>query len=534
MIRRRVPGSRAASAAEVAVSAAVRPAAQPPAWHVLSRHPRKGRRTAGRVVAALAGAVAALTAIPLALVAIAPSASAATNQFQGVNWARAGDNFTSGPLVLYGLSSSDSYTTVRAKADAVFAGFERNLGANTVRLPINTYSVGTAWWNSYIGVIDSATARGLKVILSYWDDGRASTGGRLTNTAAFDTMWNTVVDKYGSNSLVHFEPMNEPHGYTAAEWKNVAAAWLAARPSVPRNRVFISGSGFNQDVKTMCADSRFDGTYLSLHHYTFFSGAKTYDAWVNYLKDAIGNCAGRTVIDEFGAPMDTGLNYDDVNSTDNFVRYFRATTQVLRELGMGSVYWPGIGGKITAGQNDDWYAMQKLQGSGTNLTLTTPNASRRRTVAVRLGPHRHGPEPRPGARQPAAQHRLGPLPRRSRRQHRQQHSGRHLRLRHAARTSSGPAPPPGSCGSTATSASTPEAEAPPTARRSSSTTATAAPTSSGPSTATAPSPGWPPGAASTWRRAAPRTAPAFSCGTVRADPTSDGPAHNRPRRRMVT
>jgi hypothetical protein len=350
MIRRRGPVSRAAGAAAV-VSAT------------------------GRVVPALAVAVAALLAIPLALVTMAPSASAATNQFQGVNWARAGDNFTGGPLVLYGLSSSDSYTTVRAKADAVFAGFERNLGANTVRLPINTYSVGTTWWDSYTGVVDSATARGLKVILSYWDDGRASTGGRLTDTGAFNAMWNTVVDKYGANSLVHFEPMNEPHGYTAAEWKNVAAAWLTARPSVPRNRIFISGSGFNQDVRTMCADSRFDGTYLSLHHYTFFSGAKTYDAWVDYLRNAIGDCAGRTVIDEFGAPMDTGLNYDDVNSTDNFVRYFRATTQVLRELGMGSVYWPGIGGKITAGQNDDWYAMQKLHGSGTNLTLTTPNAT---------------------------------------------------------------------------------------------------------------------------------------------------------------
>jgi hypothetical protein len=330
---------------------------------------------AGRFVPALAGAVAALMAIPLAMVALAPSASAATNQFQGVNWARAGDNFTGGPLVLYGLSGSDSYPVVRAKADAVFAGFERNLGANTVRLPINTYSVGTAWWDSYTGVIDSATARGLKVILSYWDDGRASTGGRLTDTGAFDAMWNTVVGRYGSNSLVHFEPMNEPHGYTAAEWKNVAAAWLAARPSVPRSRIFVSGAGFNQDVRTMCADSRFDGTYLSLHHYTFFSGAKTYDAWVDYLRDAIGDCAGRIVIDEFGAPMDTGLNYGDVNSADNFVRYFRATTQVLRELGMGSVYWPGIGGKITAGQNDDWYAMQKLQGSGTNLTLTTPNAT---------------------------------------------------------------------------------------------------------------------------------------------------------------
>jgi hypothetical protein len=57
------------------------------------------------------------------------------------------------------------------------------------------------------------------------------------------------------------------------------------------------------------------------------------------------------------------------------VRYFRATTTVLRELRIGSIYWPGLGGKVTAGQSDDWYAMQKLHGTGTNLTLSTPNAS---------------------------------------------------------------------------------------------------------------------------------------------------------------
>ena len=329
----------------------------------------------GRVAAALAGVAAAVAVVPVALVANTPPASAATSQFQGLNWARWGDNYTSSPLILAGLSSTDSYSTVRAKADAVYTGFQGNLGANTVRLPINTYTVGTTWWNSYTGAIDAATDRGMKVILSYWDDGRASSGGRLTDTAAFNTMWNTVVAKYAANSLVHFEPMNEPAGYSAADWKNVAAAWMSARPSVPRNRIFISGAGLNQDIKTMCSDSRFDGTYLSLHHYTFFSAAKTYDGWVNFLRDAIGTCASRTVIDEFGAPMDTGLNYNDPNSTDNFVRYLRATTQVLRDLQVGSVYWPGLGGKITAGQSDDWYSMQKLHGSGTSLTLSTPSAS---------------------------------------------------------------------------------------------------------------------------------------------------------------
>ncbi|WP_246001368.1 ricin-type beta-trefoil lectin domain protein [Allorhizocola rhizosphaerae] len=309
------------------------------------------------------------------LPAIAAPAAADTSQFMGVNWARLGDNFHGGTLILHGLNGSDSYATVRAKADAVYTGFQNNLGANTVRLPVNTYSVGTSWWNAYTGAIDAATDRGLKVILSYWEDGVAARSGRIVNTGAFNSMWNTVVAKYGANSLVYFEPMNEPGGHSATEWADIAAAWITSRPSIPRNRIVVSGAGLNTNTKAMCADRRLDGTLLSLHHYTFFSGAKTYDQWVAYLKDAIGTCASRTIVDEFGAPMDTGLNYHDANSTDNFVRYFRATTAVLRELRMGSIYWPGLGGKITAGQSDDWYAMQKLHGSGTNLTLSTPNAS---------------------------------------------------------------------------------------------------------------------------------------------------------------
>jgi hypothetical protein len=332
-------------------------------------------RSRGYLARALACVLAAVGAVPMAVLGGASPAGADTTQFRGVNWGRLGDNFHGGPLVLHGLSGSDSYATVLAKANAVYTGFQSNLDANTVRLPINTYTVGTSWWNAYTGAIDAATAKGFKVVLSYWDDGVAASGGRIVNTTAFNTMWNTVVAKYGTNDLVYFEPMNEPGGHSASDWANVVSNWISARPSIPRNRIFVSGAGLNTDIKSMCADRRLDGTFLSLHHYTFFSGAKNYDQWVAFLRDAIGSCAGRTVMDEFGAPMDTGLNYHDASSADNFVRYFRATTTVLRELRIGSIYWPGLGGKITAGQSDDWYAMQKLHGTGTNLTLSTPNAS---------------------------------------------------------------------------------------------------------------------------------------------------------------
>jgi hypothetical protein len=328
-----------------------------------------------RVAQVLAYVLVALGAASAVVIEDASPASADTTQFRGVNWARLGDNFHGGPLVLQGLNGSDNYATVVAKATAVYTGFENNLGANTVRLPINTYTVGTSWWNAYAGAIDAATARGFKVVLSYWDDGVAANGGRIVNATAFNNMWNTVVDRYGTNNLVYFEPMNEPGGHSAGDWANVVSNWISARPSIPRNRIFVSGAGLNTDIKSMCADRRLDGTLLSLHHYTFFSSAKDYDQWVAYLRDAIGSCAGRTVLDEFGAPMDTGLNYHDASSTDNFVRYLRATTTVLRELRIGSIYWPGLGGKVTSGQNDDWYAVQKLHGTGTSLTLSTPNAS---------------------------------------------------------------------------------------------------------------------------------------------------------------
>ena len=101
------------------------------------------------VFRAVACALAVLGAVPIAMLQGAPQASADTTQFRGVNWARLGDNFNGGALVLQGLSSSDSYATVLAKANAIYTGFENNLGANTVRLPINTATVGTSWWNSY-------------------------------------------------------------------------------------------------------------------------------------------------------------------------------------------------------------------------------------------------------------------------------------------------------------------------------------------------------------------------------------------------
>ncbi|GAA3017366.1 ricin-type beta-trefoil lectin domain protein [Streptosporangium longisporum] len=326
-------------------------------------------RTPRRSLIALV--VTALVAVTSLVVSATP-ADADTRQFRGMNWAVLGDNFSTGTLVVQGLSQSDSNATVRAKANSLYDNMEYLMGVNTVRLPINTHTVAnTTWWNAYRGAIDAATERGFKVILAYWEDGAAS-GGRITNLAAWNTMWSSVTNTYGSNSHVYFEPMNEPHGYSSAEWRNVAANWLGYHTSAVPGRVLIGGTGFSQDLRDICNDSRFNATLLSFHYYAFFYGAMTYDAFRSHIQTRLGNCASRAIATEYGAPMSTGLNYGDPNSTDNFVRYLRAVAQVMRDNQMGGTYWPAVGGK-TGTIGYDWYSMFSLGGSGTNLTLTTRN-----------------------------------------------------------------------------------------------------------------------------------------------------------------
>jgi hypothetical protein len=155
---------------------------------------------------------------------------------------------------------------------------------------------------------------------------------------------------------------------------NFAVDWLGARSSIPRGRILVAGTGYSQDLRPVCADSRLDGTLLSYHYYTFFYGEKDYAGWVDSFHERLGECASRAVTTEFGAQMDFGLDYNDAGSTNNFVRYLRAVTDSMRDLDMGSVYWPAIGGKVSE-YGYDWYSMYELSGSGTNLSLSIRNST---------------------------------------------------------------------------------------------------------------------------------------------------------------
>ncbi|GCF10008.1 RICIN domain-containing protein [Dictyobacter arantiisoli] len=292
-----------------------------------------------------------------------------TSQFRGVNWADPRDNYANDPVVPSGLSTSDSYSTTYAKASTIISGFANNLGANTVRLPINPYTVNGSFWNSYTGAIDVATNKGFKVILGYWEGTGSSKDGYVDNMTSFWAMWSTVTTKYANNSQVYFEPMNEPYGYSQSAWANLAAQWISTYPSIPKNRIFVSGTGWNDNVTSVCADSRLNGTYLSLHHYGFWNTSQTsYSGWVSDLENRIGSCASRTVVDEWGAPMTTGLDYNGAINGNYFIAYVQADTDTFRSLGLGSVYWPGL-------RTGDTYSMETLNGSGTNLSLSDNNAS---------------------------------------------------------------------------------------------------------------------------------------------------------------
>lgn len=310
-----------------------------------------------------------------ALVAGSPRAPArtTTRQFRGVNWADRRDNFVPDTLVLGGLDPSDSYAITRAKARAILTGFEHDLGANTVRLPVNYPTVSGAYWASYAGTIDEARRLGMTVILSYWESS-ASKDGRVDDLAQFWAMWRVIVDTYARDRHVYFEPMNEPHGYTDDEWKNLSAEWLRRYPAVPAGRVIISGAGYNQRGVPIGADPRFDGCLISIHLYGFWHRTWTsIQAWRDALDASVGSHADRTLITEFGAPMTTGLDYTDgaaVGTAGVFVAFMRGVPARARELGIGTVYWPGL-------RIGDPYSLETLHGTGTHLTLTLNNASGR-------------------------------------------------------------------------------------------------------------------------------------------------------------
>ena len=285
----------------------------------------------------------------------------ATGNFKGLNWADPADNFKDGLVVVSGLASTDSYAAVQTKAGPILTAFQ-NRGANTVRLPVNPSTVSQSYWNAYTGAIDLAVSRSMNVILAYWE-GSSSRDGLVDNTTQFWSMWQTIVNKYGSTSRVYFEPFNEPHGYSTTDLNNLYATWLTNYPSVPRGRIILDGQGYAQNVNVVGADSRLSSCLLSYHNYTWFDNNKTTAGdWVAAIQSIA--YPDRTIVTEFGIPMTTGKNYLGAPGSDREIAYFQGITQGILARSMGCVYWPGL-------RDGDTYSLLTLSGS----SLTTNNAS---------------------------------------------------------------------------------------------------------------------------------------------------------------
>jgi endoglucanase len=290
------------------------------------------------------------------------------DSLRGVNWACDGDNFSTGILVLSGLSSSDSYAVVSAKATAILSGIQANTGANTIRIPVNYPTVSTSWWNSYTGVIDAATAKGMNVILGCW--GSSGTDGQIVNADQFWAMWQTIVTKYSNNQHVFFEIFNEPFKYSLTNWTSVCANWLSKYPAASQTHVLVDGTSYAQDLTGVGADSRLTKCLLSIHDYAFFSNGSLTTAaqWENRLKANVGNYANRAILTEFGDVMNNGVNYTGAIGGSADIASIQGLTNEVRALGMGAVYWPGI-------RNGDSYALQQVSGSVGSPTISTTSVS---------------------------------------------------------------------------------------------------------------------------------------------------------------
>jgi Ricin-type beta-trefoil lectin domain/Cellulase (glycosyl hydrolase family 5) len=325
-----------------------------------------------------AGAGLAIVALLLgclsAAAATAPPAAAATGQFHGVNWADPNDNFITGPNIPVGLSQSDSYSTTYTKATAILKGFQ-SLGANTVRFGINAATTSSTWWNSYVAAFDAATALGMNVIICPWLQ-----GGTVSDTTSFYQMWDTVVNHYAGSGNVYFDLMNEPYAMTSAQITNLAAAWLARYPNVPRGRVIVPGTYSDNNLCAEGADSRLSGTLLSLHIYSMFGDSHTTEAaWVSDLQSNLCGYASRAIVTEFGVPMTTGVNYNGPKDGTNDLSYLYAITDTARSQGIGTILWTGVKqASQTQGPGpceNASCAITSLNGSGTSLSLTITNQS---------------------------------------------------------------------------------------------------------------------------------------------------------------
>ncbi|WP_229925008.1 hypothetical protein [Streptomyces sulfonofaciens] len=165
----------------------------------------------------------------------------------------------------------------------------------------------------------------------------------MGDTASFNRMWDTVINRYGGQGNFYFDIMNEPYAYGATDLTDFEAAWLARYPGLPRDHVIVPGLWSDGNLCEVGADSRLSGTLLSIHVYGMFGDShSTEAAWAKDFTDNLCGHADRAVPTESGVPMNTGVDYNGPRDGMDDLSYLYAITDTVRGLGMGSILWTGV------------------------------------------------------------------------------------------------------------------------------------------------------------------------------------------------
>lgn len=278
---------------------------------------------------------------------------------KGYNWADRRDNFQTGRIEPSGLTGTMTDSQINSLADRVCNAFKNPGNGNTIRFGINPATLAdNAYWTRYKKLINRCiNTHGMKIILGYWEGQK---DGVIDNYTQWKNMWLQLDSEYGSNSMVYMEPMNEPHGYSKNNLLDVYQDFRNFMTNLPDGRTLCGGTGYSENVAEIGGDSRVAGCLLSLHLYHWFGSQTNENGWKSRLDQKVGDYAYKTVVTEWGSECTQGANYNQ-SSSDNKISYVRGMSQRMKELNLGSVYWPGVR------DSDDWF---RIFNSSSDLTVT--------------------------------------------------------------------------------------------------------------------------------------------------------------------
>jgi len=248
--------------------------------------------------------------VSLAFAVLAVGASVATvraaslpDGMQGMNWASNNIVTTNWPD---GLNASQTYGQQYAVGQIIGQQVQ-NAGGKCVRMPISTFLATGINWYLYAGAINGICSTGCKVDLCYW----LTSGSTVSNVSSWYAMWDTVNASFGTNTYVHYEPVNEPTYSTQADLNNLYAGFIA-RYKPAAWKCILDGN----NVATLCValgdDSRLNNQYLGLHMYSWFASepgpggnGASWQGYYNECASCVGNYGWRTVISETGVQTDS-------------------------------------------------------------------------------------------------------------------------------------------------------------------------------------------------------------------------------------